>query len=203
MLWVLMAVGAAAVLYLIALAVVIPSLTPTPLVWQILAWSGVPIALSGFGFATRFWTPSAGPYVANRLYPFGGHLQAWAVSFGFTWSAFGLLFTAAVLFASQQATPRSWFLLLTSWVLCVWPHAIIAIAFAFNGAHEQSAGFYARWWASSPTARMVLVSGAVLTLWHFTFAIGGFVGTGLRIWGERRRTGSAAAAIPSVAKDAL
>jgi hypothetical protein len=184
MLWMLVAVCAAAALYLVALISFIRYFAAMPLAWRLLAWSGVPLALSGFGFATRFWTPSPGPYVANSLYPFGGHLQAWAVSFGFTWAAYGLLFTGAVLLVARQASRRSWSLLLASWLLCVWPHAIIAISFAWNGANEQSARVYGRWWASNPVARIVLVSGAVLTLWHFTFVIAGFIATGLSVWKE-------------------
>jgi hypothetical protein len=182
MLWMLVAVCAAATLYLIALALIIRYVAQMPPGWRVLAWSGVPLALSGFGLATRFWHPSAGPYVANRLYPFGGHLNAWAVSFGFTWVAFGLLFTGAVPVVWRNLSLRSWSVLLASWLLCVWPHLIIAIAFAWNGANQQSASFYSRWWASSPAARIALVAGSVLTLWHFTFAIGGFIATGLAIW---------------------
>lgn len=187
MLWLLIAVSAAAALYVGALSRLIHELATTPVAWRVLAWSGVPLALSGFGFATRFWNPSPGPYVANHLYPFGGHLQAWAVAFGFTWAAFGLLFTAAVVLVARDPAPRSWLALLAAWLLCVWPHAIIAIAFTWNGANAQSARFYERWWTSSPTARIVLVSGALLTLWHFSFVIAGFVATGGAMWkGEAR-----------------
>src|SRR5437773_5126136 len=120
MLWMLIALFAAAVVYLGTVFGILRRLAPAPVSWRLLGWSGVPLAFCGFGFATRFWTPSAGPYVANKLYPFGGHLQAWAVSFGFTWVAFGLLFSAAVLLGWQNSSGQAWSLLLASWLLCLW-----------------------------------------------------------------------------------
>jgi hypothetical protein len=182
MLWMLIAFCGAAAIYLGTVFGILRRLAAAPVSWRLLAWSGVPLAFSGFGFVTRFWNPSAGPYVANKLYPFGGHLQAWAVSFGFTWVAFGLLFTAAVLYVSQNPSRQGWLLLLASWLLCLWPHAIIALAFAWHGANRESLQFYGRWWKSNPVGPKVLVSGALMTLWHFSFCIAGFVATGRRIF---------------------
>ena len=54
-----------------------------PRAWQILAASGVPLALGGLGFVVRFWEPLPGPYLANDRYPLGPYLNAWAVWFGF------------------------------------------------------------------------------------------------------------------------
>jgi len=182
MLWMLLAVCAAAAIYFGAAFGILHRLAPAPVSWRLLGWSGVPLACSGLGFATRFWNPSAGPYIANKLYPFGGHLQAWAVSFGFTWMAFGLLFSGAVLLAWQNPSRRSWCLLLASWVLCLWPHAIIAIAFAWNGANQESMRFYGRWWSTNPMGPIVLIRSALLTVWYFSFSIIGFVGTAGQIF---------------------
>lgn len=177
----LLALGGAAAIYFAALAVLVRQFGATPLSWRILAWSGVPLALGGLGFAARFWNPSPGPYVANRVYPFGGHLQAWAVSFGFTWMAFGLLFTGAVLYASRHASWTSWTLLFSSWLLCCWPHGIIAIAFAWNGANRESLDFYGRW-ASNPIGLTVLVTSSIITIWYFTFSVVGFIATARQLF---------------------
>ncbi len=182
MLWLLVAICLAALIYIGAVAGILHRLASAPVSWRLLGWSGVPLAFSGFGFATRFWNPTAGPYLANKAYPFGGHLQAWAVSFGFTWVAFGLLFTAAALFVSRNPTRQGWFVLLASWLLCVFPHAIIAIAFAWNGANRESIEFYNRWSKSNPVGSKVLVSGALMTLWHFSFCIAGFLTTARNVF---------------------
>jgi hypothetical protein len=166
----------AASMYLIMLRLVTRELTHSPLAWRLLAWSGIPLALGGLGFAVRFWRPSSGPYVANQLYPFGGHLQAWAVSFGFTWLAFGLLFTGAVVCASHRQDWPTWALLLTSWCLCWLPHLIIGIGFALYGANRQSVRFYEKW-ARDPGGAIILASSSLVLVWHFAFSIAGFIGT--------------------------
>ncbi len=176
MLWMVIGTTGAAAIYVLMFFLVARQLAAAPLSWRILAWSGVPLALGGLGFATRFWHPSAGPYVANRLYPFGSHLNAWAVSFGFTWAAFGLLFSWGVLVAWRHGGWLSWSILLSSWILCWWPHGIIAIAFAWNGANQESVTTY-RQWASDPIGRMVVWMGVFTLLWHFVFSTAGFIGT--------------------------
>jgi hypothetical protein len=156
--------------------VILRRISTAPLSWRILAWSGVPLALSGFGFASRFWHPSSGPFIANQLYPFGTHLDAWAVSFGFTWAAFALLFSGAVLLVSRDPRWDSWTLLLCVWLLCWWPHAIIGVGFAWNGANRQSLDIY-RKWASDPIGAVVLLRSSIELVWHMTFSIAGFIGT--------------------------
>ena len=68
-----------------------------PRPWRLLASSGIPLAVGGLGFLVRFWEPLPGPYLANEVYPLGPYLNAWAVSFGFMWLAFGLAFFALAL----------------------------------------------------------------------------------------------------------
>jgi hypothetical protein len=65
-------------------------------------------------------------------------------------------------------------------ILCWWPHAIIGIAFAWNGANQQSMHFY-RQWPSNPVGLTVVVTGAVL-VWHFMFSVAGFIATGRAIY---------------------
>jgi hypothetical protein len=110
-------------------------------------------ALDGLGFAVRVWEPTAGPYLANQLYPFGPHLNAWAVSFGFRWLAFGLAFFTLALRAPR--TGLTWLALVVGWVL--WP------------------GF------------VVLASGSLILLAHFTLSVLGFGATGWSLWRNRTR----------------
>jgi len=44
-----------------------PDLRAAPRAWQLLAGSGIPLALGGLGFTVRFWTPLPGPYLANAV----------------------------------------------------------------------------------------------------------------------------------------
>jgi len=50
-----------------------------------------------------------------REYPMGPYLNTWAVSFGFMWLAFGLVFFALAL--QTPRTNRLWLALLAGWVL--------------------------------------------------------------------------------------
>jgi hypothetical protein len=86
--------------------------------WRWLSLSSLPLSLTGINFILRFWAPTAGPYRANELYPYGNHWQAWAVSFGFAWLAFGLLFAGLALLGARDSTRLVWGILLASWVLC-------------------------------------------------------------------------------------
>ena len=192
--WVVVIVATVATsVYLVVLQRVTRELKRSSLPWRLLAWSGIPLALSGLAFAVRFWRPSSGPFVANRLYPFGGHLQAWAVSFGFTWMAFGLLFTGAVAYVARRHDWTTWTLLVTSWGLCWLPHVVIGIGFAFHGAHRQSVRTYAEW-GRDPAGAIVLASASFVLLWHFVFSVLGFAGTALEI---RRLQRSVEPASPS------
>lgn len=173
---VILGLAGALAIYLALFFVIARELTHSPLSWRILAWSGVPLALSGAQFAARFWHPSPGPYVANVLYPFGAHLNAWAVAFGFTWMALGLLFSAMVVYAWPEPGWRSWLVLLGTWVLCWWPHGIIAVGFALNGANRQSMRIY-RDWGGRAYGLGVLIVSSILLLWHFTFSVIGFIAT--------------------------
>ena len=100
--WVVWLVGGAATAILLAVLSTLRSdFRSAARGWQLLAVSGLLLALGGLGFAIRFWEPTPGPYLANELYPFGPYLNAWAVSFGFTWLSFGLLFIGLALLGAQ------------------------------------------------------------------------------------------------------
>lgn len=153
-------------------------LRAAPRSWQLLATSAIPLALGGLGFIVRFWQPLAGPYKANESYPLGPYLNAWAVSFGFMWLAFGLVFF--VLALRMPRTGRLWFALLMAWFLAWLPHGIIGIGFAWAGSNQPSIELYRNWASRLPGLISLTVSSLIL-LTHFGLAIWGFVRTGLEL----------------------
>lgn len=187
--WVVwLVVGAAAALLLVVLSTLRSDFRSAARGWQLLAVSGLLLALGGLGFAVRFWEPAAGPYLANELYPFGPYLNAWAVSFGFTWLSFGLLFIALALLGARHASGRLWFALLASWLVCWLPHAVIGVGFALAGHNEPSVRLY-REWGSGWVGLLHLCASALILVGHFACSIGGFVLTGRQWWRSRRATG--------------
>ncbi len=153
-----------------------------PLGWRLLGHAGWPLSIAGALFVLRFWMPTNGPFRANVRYPFGTHLNAWAVSFGFTWIAFGLLFTVLAVLAPRAATARpAWFALLAAWIVCWLPHAVIAVGFAVGGTDPQSVTDY-RAWAANPAGALILGVDAVLLLLHVGLSIAGFMIAGRAAW---------------------
>ena len=150
--------------------------------WRLLASSGVPLALGGLGFIVRFWEPASGPFRANELYPLGPYLNAWAVSFGFMWVAFGLAFFALALRASP--TGRTWLLLFVTWAIAWVPHGIIGIGFAIAGDNSESLEFY-QTWASRWPGIMVLGASAIVLVAHFALGLVGFAITGRSVLRQR------------------
>jgi len=171
-------------LYVLALFSIVRGSRHVSASWQLLGYSGVPLAAGGLGFILRFWHPTPGPYMANSVYPFGPHLNAWAVSFGFMWIGYGLLFTFVCFHAAHEHRKKAWALLLVSWFLAWLPHGVIGVAFAVAGANRESIDFYARW-ASDRSGFLLLLRGALIMFSHFALAIGGFVATGLQIMKSR------------------
>ncbi len=182
--WVISLVSAS----LVVLGVVLLrcDLRAAPRGWQFLACSGVPLALGGLGFVLRFWEPTSGPYRANELYPLGPYLNAWAVSFGFMWVAFGLVFYGLALQAPR--TWRTWLLLFAGWSLAWLPHGIIGLGFAAAGSNQPSFDLY-RAWASRWPGLVQLWASAFVLLAHLGLSIMGFALTGRALW----RAGAAGA----------
>ena len=175
--------GLAAVLFAIPTFLLWPDMRRAPRGWQLLAASGLPLALGGVGFIVRFWDPTPGPYLANQLYPYGTHLSAWAVSFGFMWLAFGLVFFACALRAPR--TGSVWLALLVAWVLAWIPHGVIGIGFATAGSNQSSIDVY-RAWGSRWYGFLTLASGSIVLLLHLGLSLFGFVWTGLALRRDSR-----------------
>jgi len=153
-----------------------------PLGWRLLAHAGWPLSLAGAIFVWRFWVPTDGPYRANVRYPFGTHLNAWAVSFGFIWIAFGLLFTALAVLAPRATGARpAWLALFAAWVVCWLPHGVIAAGFAFGGIDPSSVTDYQAFGAN-PVGAAILIVDALLLLLHAIFSVSGFVIAGRPVW---------------------
>jgi hypothetical protein len=182
--WVVFAVATlSAALISVCLLALRPDLRAAPRPWQILAASGVPLALGGIGFVVRFWEPLPGPYLANERYPLGPYLNAWAVSFGFMWLAFGLAFFALALLAPRSR--RVWVALLVAWFLAWLPHGIIGIGFAAAGSNQATVQLY-RDWASQWLGLVRLLASALILVAHFGLAVVGFVLTGRALWRSRQ-----------------
>jgi hypothetical protein len=175
---------------LIAVSVVLlrPDLRAAPLAWRLLGASGIPLVLGGLGFIVRFWKPLPGPYLANAVYPLGPYVNAWAVSFGFMWVAFGLVFTALALRAPR--TWLTWGCLAVAWLLAWMPHGIIGIGFALAGSNAPSVRLY-RNWASEWPGFVVLCYGALVLLAHFGLSAAGFIGAGWRLWRQHPKADAA------------
>lgn len=179
--WLVTALSAA--LMLACVAGLLPELRAAPRAWRLLAGSGIPLALGGVGFILRFWEPLPGPYLANSAYPLGSYLNAWAVSFGFMWLSFGLIFYALALRAPR--TILTWWVLAVGWFLAWLPHGIIGIGFAAAGSNAPSMRLY-RGWAAEWPGVVQLSASALILVAHFGLATLGFIGTGRALWRQRR-----------------
>jgi hypothetical protein len=164
-----------------ALGLMLPAFRSSSLGWRLLGASGLPLGVAGVAFVARFWNPTPGPYLANELYPYGTHLNAWAVSFGFTWLAFGVLFAGLTLLGSRGSKLVVWATLVASWLVCWLPHGVIGLAFTIAGHNEPSAQAY-RQWASTVRGFWLVLGGSFALLAHFGLSIAGFILTGYGIW---------------------
>jgi hypothetical protein len=75
------------------------------------------------------WKATPGPYEIGRLYPYGSYLNAWQVTNGFSFMAFGLLFLTAVFAAAKYRSQLLWVVALGSYILMWFPHAYMGVAF--------------------------------------------------------------------------
>jgi len=197
--WVVWITVSAAVLIVLAILLrLMPVFRTVSFGWRLLSASSIPLGLAGLIFIIRFWQPTAGPYRANELYPFGNHLHAWAVSFGFAWLAFGLLFAGLTLLGSQKASRVVWATLLASWFICWLPHGVIGVAFTWAGQNVPSVEAY-RQWASEPQGFILLLSNALVLLAHFGLSVLGFVVTGIEFRRERIAKSAAGVGIGTAA----
>lgn len=169
-------VGVAVLVVIGLLAGLLPLLRRAPSSWRLLSVSGIILGIFGIIWVLRAWEPTAAPYRVAERYPFGSHLQAWQVSFGFTWLAFGVLFFCLALLVSRGPTVVGWLTLLVSWMVCMLPHVIVALAVAWAGENTTDV-VDLRERASEPKFGLI-VSTALATLTFLGSSVGGFIWTG-------------------------
>jgi hypothetical protein len=99
--------------------------------WGLLIFAGFGYIPGGIFLVILAWQSTPGPYEIGKLYPFGSELNAWQVTNGFAFLAFGLLFCAVLLNAVKFKSRLLWTAALVSFVLMWFPHAIIGISFFF------------------------------------------------------------------------
>ncbi len=181
--WAVWITVSAAVLAVLAVCFrLLPAFRSASLGQRLLSASGIALSAGGLNFVLRFWEPTAGPYRADELYPYGSRVNAWAVSFGFTWLAFGLLFVGLALLGSRNNNRLVWATLLASWLLCWLPHGVIGLAFAWAGHNAPSLAKY-RAFASHRVA--LFLANALIMLAHFGLSLSGFVLWGRELWRGR------------------
>lgn len=115
--------------------------------WNLLAFCGFGYVPGGLLLVIWTWKPTSGPYVIGERYPYGGYLEAWQVSVGFAFLAFGLLFAVTSLVGSRTRSKWLWFALLTSFVLMWFPHLWMGILFIIE---DPSLSILGDWTKSLP-----------------------------------------------------
>ncbi len=144
--------------------------------WRLLSLSGWFLSAFGLVWILRAWNPTPGPYRISEVYPFGNHLQAWQVTFGFTWLAFGFLFFIAVLSAASRPSRLAWVTLLASWLVCMLPHVAIAIALAWAGVGTiETVDLSKR--LPVETQPVLIAATAAVAFLFFSSSLGGFLWT--------------------------
>ena len=174
---------------LIAVSVVLlrPDLRAAPLAWRLLGASGIPLVLGGLGFIVRFGKPLPGPYLANAVYPLGPYVNAWAVSFGFMWLAFGLALSPPWR-RGCRGTWLTWWCLAVAWVLAGTAPRNHWYRLRPGRLERTERPAPHRNWASEWPGFVVLCYGALVLLAHFGLSAAGFIGAGWRLWRQHPRS---------------
>ena len=97
--------------------------------WGLLAFAGFGYVPGGALLVLLTWQVTPGPYEIGQLYPYGSYLNAWQVTNGFAFAAFGLLFVTAVIAAAASKSRLLWLAALASFALMWFPHAYMGMAF--------------------------------------------------------------------------
>jgi hypothetical protein len=148
--------------------------------WRLLAHAGWPLTIGGAIVALHAGASTlrgcAGGCGAGLSAP------TWALAFGFTWIAFGLLFTAfAALAPAPSADPhqgrRAWIALVAAWTLCWLPHGLLAVV-AFG---PVAVAVRAHWGTGAEGAPALAVA-AILLLGHFACSAAGLSLSAWEVW---------------------
>ena len=74
-------------------------------------------------------------------------MDAWQVALGFGWIAFGLLFVGMALLGGRYKNRWSWFSLLLSMILVLFPHIWLGVNLIFDDPIMRNFG---PWWIALP-----------------------------------------------------
>lgn len=131
----------------------IKRISSLPSGWRLLWLSGVLFVPGGLVWLLK-WQPTLGPYMVGQSYPFGDHVQAWEVSMGFAFVAFGVVFSAATVLAARIRERWALHGLLLGWFLLMFPHMLIGLTFFLDdpsllnmGVARYAIPFSAGWFA--------------------------------------------------------
>jgi hypothetical protein len=95
--------------------------------WRLLTWSGIWFIPSGTVSIWMSWQPTPGPYIIGERYAYGTLVEAWQISLGFSWVAFGLLFVGMALTGERLKSRWLWLSLLMSTMLVMFPHIWLGV----------------------------------------------------------------------------
>jgi hypothetical protein len=137
--------------------------------WRLLSWSGFWFIPSGIILAVLAWEPTPGPYTIGENYPYGSVTEAWQVSLGFSWIAFGFLFVGLAFAGERLKSKVLWLCLLICTILALFPHIWLGIMLFFD---DPTFASYGDWLIAIPFSILwVLTLGAGFVLaWNYTIA---------------------------------
>jgi hypothetical protein len=108
--------------------------------WRLLAWSGMWFIPSGAILIWMSWHPTPGPYTIGERYPYGTLTEAWQISLGFSWVAFGLLFVGMALTGERLKSHWLWLSLLISTILVLFPHIWLGVMMVIDDPSLRNFG---------------------------------------------------------------
>lgn len=106
--------------------------------WGLLYFAGFGYIPGGILLVMLSWEANPGPYEIGMSYPYGDYLNAWLVTNGFAFIAFGLLFIGIVEAACRFRSRYLWIFALFGFLLIWFPHAFMGFAFILTDPTLES-----------------------------------------------------------------
>jgi len=124
----------------------------------ILLLAGLGYVPGGILLILTSWRATPGPYEIGLRYPFGGPLEAWQVTTGFAFVAYGIGFAGLVHAHSRTGSRPLWAVLALSFGVMWLPHLLIGSAFL---AGDPTAATLGPWKAYLPAILVWMAVSAV------------------------------------------
>ena len=124
----------------------------------VLLLAGLGYVPGGILLILASWQATPGPYQIGLRYPFGGPLEAWQVTAGFAFVAYGIGFAGLVHAHSRTGSRLLWAVLAISFGVMWLPHLLIGLAFL---AVDPTAGTLGPWKAYLPAILVWMAASAV------------------------------------------